>query len=63
MTDEPLPGKSLVLYRVFAECVGRWATPKWIMGVDERSRWVSHADKEMQSTAQPLKMAIDGRSQ
>lgn len=32
MIPEALPGKSVVLYRVFAEAEGRWATPTWIMG-------------------------------
>jgi hypothetical protein len=63
MIEEPLPGKSLVLYRVFSECTGRWSTPKWIMGVDTRARWVPHGDNPSQSTAKPLKMSSTGDSQ
>lgn len=34
MTKEMLAGKSIILYRVFAECSGKWATPNWAFGVE-----------------------------
>lgn len=61
MIEEPIPGKSLALYRIFAELTGRWSTPNWIYGTETGKP--RHGYKPMQIEWKPLKMSSTGESQ
>lgn len=44
---------TIALYRVFAECSGKWATTNWMYGCDTSP----HANKPLTIAWKPMKMS------